>query len=210
LATRGIATLRYVKRTKQYPGRPVATVKEETIDDAVSAIILLRQQPKIDAKRVFVLGHSLGGYIAPRIAQQYPAVAGVIVMAGNVRSIEELGREQLQYLGAPPEALQQILRGLPPSYLDDLKAYDPVALARKIALPFLILQGERDYQVTMKDFELWKAGLKDRKDVTFKSYPKLNHLFLEGEGKSLPPEYSKPGHIPGYVLDDIAALLLAR
>jgi hypothetical protein len=66
------------------------------------------------------------------------------------------------------------------------------------------LQGERDYQVTMKDFELWRSGLKGRSNITFKSYPKLNHLFLEGEGKSLPAEYAQPGHIPDYVLDDIA------
>ena len=53
-------------------------------------------------------------------------------------------------------------------------------------------------------FELWKSGLKGSARVTFKSYPKLNHLFLEGEGKSLPAEYRKPGHIPDYVFADIA------
>ena len=70
-----------------------------------------------------------------------------------------------------------------------------------------LADGAKDYQVTMKDFELWRAGLKGRPNVTLKSYPKLNHLFLEGEGKSLPSEYSKPGHIPDYVLDDIAAFV---
>ena len=207
LARRGVATLRYVKRTRQYPKSPVVTVKEEVIDDAVSALALLRQQAKIDAKRVCLLGHSLGGYLAPRIAQRDSAVAGVILLAGNVRPIEELAREQITYLGAPPEALEQLKRAAPASYWDDLKAYDPAGAAQKLAVPFLVLQGERDYQVTMKDFELWRAALKGRRDVTLKSYPKLNHLFLEGEGKSLPAEYSTPGHIPAYVLDDIAAFI---
>ncbi len=72
-----------------------------------------------------------------------------------------------------------------------------------------ILQGERDYQVTMKEFELWKSGLQGHGNVTFKSYPKLNHLFLEGEGKSLPAEYSKPGHIPDYVFSDITDFINA-
>jgi len=206
LARRGIATLRYVKRTKQYP-RLVATVKEEVIDDAVSALALLRQQPKIDAKRIYLLGHSLGGYLAPRIAQRDSTVAGVILQAGNVRPVEELAREQIAYLGAPPEVLEQLKRAAPASYWDDLKAYDPAGAAQKLAVPFLVLQGERDYQVTMKDFELWRTALKGRRDATLKSYPKLNHLFLEGEGKSLPAEYSKPGHIPAYVLDDIAAFI---
>lgn len=207
LAARGVATLRYVKRTKQVPQSPVATVKEEVVDDALSALSLARQQPGVDPKRVFLLGHSMGAYLAPRIAQGDPALAGIVLLAGSVRPILDLAREQLQYLGAPLSVLDTLRAAAPPTYWDDLATYDPVALARKVQAPFLILQGERDYQVTMKEFELWREGLKARRDVTLKSYPKLNHLFLEGEGKSLPAEYSTPGHIPAYVLDDIAAFV---
>ena len=207
LAARGVATLRYVKRTKQYPQNPVATVKEEVIDDALSALALARQQPGVDPQRVFLLGHSMGAYLAPRIAQGDPAPAGIVLLAGSVRPIMDLAREQLQYLGAPLSMLDTLRASAPASYWDDLAGYDPVALARKVQAPFLILQGERDYQVTMKEFELWREGLKVRRDVTLKSYPKLNHLFLEGEGKSLPAEYSTLGHIPAYVLDDIAAFV---
>ena len=207
LAARGVATLRYVKRTKQYPQSPVATVKEEVIDDALSALALARQQPGVDPQRVFLLGHSMGAYLAPRIAQGGPAPAGIVLLAGSVRPILDLAREQLQYLRAPLSMLDTLRASAPASYWDDLAGYDPVALARKVQAPFLILQGERDYQVTMTDFNLWREGLKARQDVTLKSYPKLNHLFLEGEGKSLPAEYSTPGHIPAYVLDDIAAFV---
>jgi dienelactone hydrolase len=206
LAARGVATLRYVKRTKQVSS-PVATVKEEVIDDALSALALARQQPGVDPKRVFLLGHSMGAYLAPRIAQGDPALAGIVLLAGSVRPMLDLAREQLQYLGAPPSMLDTLRAAAPATYWDDLASYDPLALARKVQAPFLILQGERDYQVTMKEFELWREGLKARQDVTLKSYPKLNHLFLEGEGKSLPAEYSTPGHIPAYVLDDIAAFV---
>ena len=103
--------------------------------------------------------------------------------------------------------LDTLRASAPASYWDGLASYDPVAVARKVQAPFFILQGERDYQVTMTDFNLWKEGLKARQDVTLKSYPKLNHLFQEGVGKSLPAEYSTPGHIPAYVLDDIAAFV---
>ena len=68
----------------------------------------------------------------------------------------------------------------------------------------LFLQGERDFQVTMKDFALWKTGLAGRKDVTFHSFPTLNHLFVAGEGKSTEAEYRKPGHVAPEVIDDIA------
>jgi hypothetical protein len=68
----------------------------------------------------------------------------------------------------------------------------------------LILQGERDYQVTMADFALWKASVGSAKGVVMKSYPALNHLFEPGEGKSMPAEYNKPGHVAPVVIDDIA------
>jgi fermentation-respiration switch protein FrsA (DUF1100 family) len=69
----------------------------------------------------------------------------------------------------------------------------------------LVLQGERDYQVTMADFAGWKKALAGRKGVVLKSYPKLNHLFMEGKGKAKPEEYGKEGHVAKEVVDDIAA-----
>jgi len=68
----------------------------------------------------------------------------------------------------------------------------------------LILQGERDYQVTMANFADWKRALSARKDVKLVSYPKLNHLFMEGEGKSTPAEYAGPGNVAAVVIEEIA------
>jgi fermentation-respiration switch protein FrsA (DUF1100 family) len=94
--------------------------------------------------------------------------------------------------------------GEPVAYWLDLKGYDPAALAKKLALPMLILQGERDFQVGMKDFALWKAAVGASKGVTMRSYPALNHLFVAGEGKGTEAEYRKPGHVAPEVIDDIA------
>lgn len=82
--------------------------------------------------------------------------------------------------------------------------FTPVPAPKKLSLPVLILQGERDYQVTMEDYGLWRFGLFRNSNVAFKSYPSLNHLFHEGSGKATPFEYNKEAYIPGYVLDDIA------
>jgi uncharacterized protein len=68
----------------------------------------------------------------------------------------------------------------------------------------LVLQGERDLESTMKDFALWKNGLVGRKDAQFHSYPALNHFLIAGEGKSMPLEYRKPGHVAPEVIDEIA------
>ena len=183
----------------------------------------MRAQPEVNPKRVFVLGHSLGGYVAPRIAEQDANLAGLIVLAANVRPMEELIVEQAEYLGVSADNLKTVkavaakiktlepgdedsppVMGAPVAYWLDLKGYDPAALAKKLALPMLVLQGERDFQVTMKDFALWKAAVGANKSVTMRTYPALNHLFVAGEGKSTEAEYRKPGHVAPEVIDDIA------
>ncbi len=95
--------------------------------------------------------------------------------------------------------------GVPASYWLDIRGYQPGKAAKELKLAMLILQGERDYQVIAEDLAGWKEHLSGRKDVTFKTYPKLNHLFIAGEGKSTPKEYLKAGHIAKEVIEDIAA-----
>ncbi len=92
----------------------------------------------------------------------------------------------------------------PASYWLDLRGYDPPAAAQALTAPLLILQGERDYQVTMDNLAAWKRALDGHPNVTFHTYPKLNHLFVAGEGKSLPKEYETPGHVDAAVIEDIA------
>ena len=227
LASHGIAVLRYEKRTKLYGARVAGmqnfTVDDETVTDAARALALLRTQKEVNPQRVYMLGHSLGGYVSPRIAEEDGKLAGIVVLAGNARPIEDLIVEQAEYLGMPAKQLEGLkaqaarvkalesadadapkVMGMPVSYLLDLKGYDPVAAAKKLTVPMLFLQGERDFQVTTKDLALWKTGLAGRKDVTFKTYPALNHLFVAGEGKSTEAEYRKPGHVAPEVIDDIA------
>ncbi len=218
LADRGVAVLRYEKRSHQYGGKLASisgmTVQHEVIDDAVAAVARLRQHPRTARLPVIVIGHSLGATLAPRIAQGDPDVAGLVIMAGAVRPLMEVAREQLAYLAsiAPPgssvdqqQALDTLRRAAPESYWKDLDAYNPAQVAATVKRPMLILQGERDYQVSMTDFELWRRALGGRSDVTFKSYPALNHLFMAGVGKSTPSEYLTAGHVADEVIEDIAA-----
>jgi uncharacterized protein len=239
LASRGIAVLRYVKRTKQYGSAssddPAAlTVNDEAVNDARAAVALLASQPKIDPRRIYVLGHSLGAYLGPRIVSGDTHIAGLILLAGNTRPIGQLIVEQVRDLTSLPgvpaadaqkqvEAAQKIAAeidrpGLKPgdlvdvfgakvpgSYWLDLRGYHPAELAAKLTVPMLILQGQRDYQVRMTDFESWKKALAGRSNVTFKSYPALNHLFLAGTGPSTPADYQQPGHVSEQVIADVSA-----
>ena len=230
LASRGIVVLRYDKRTLTYGGKfkamRDATVHDEIGEDAVRAIEVARRQKEVDPQKVYVLGHDLGGYIAPRIAEEDGKLAGLILLGANSRPLEDLILDQAQYMNVPAKDMEGIraavkkvktleagdadappVLGMGIPYLLDLKGYDPVALAKRVNVPVLVLQGERDFQVTMKDFTLWKTGLNGQKGAQFQSFPALNHLFVAGEGKSNEAEYRKPGHVAPEVIDAIAKFL---
>jgi len=246
LASRGIAVLRYEKRTRIYGPKLIAdpkfiaalTVKEETIDDSLEAVRLLRTTAGIDRKRIFVLGHSLSGMLIPRIALAGKEldIAGFIVMAGLTKPLPETYLRQMTYLlsldgetsADDRKQLDEIKRDVarinalqdsdagksdkiinaPLGYWLDLRGYYPPDVALKVNRPMLILQGSRDYQVTTEDFENWKKALDGRADAEFKLYPKLNHLFAEGQGIPTPNEYSLVhGSVAGYVITDIAAFI---
>jgi dienelactone hydrolase len=181
LAARGIAALRYEKRSFARPQDFAGdyTVDLETVDDAVTAVAALRGDQAIDPARVFVAGHSLGAMMAPRIAQRAQGLAGVILLAAPARALVDVVPAQVRYLaaledGVSPEEQAQIaqidaqvaatralgaddppraslLLGLPAAYWRDLAGYDPVAVQRALELPLLVLQGGRDYQVTPSD-----------------------------------------------------------
>jgi uncharacterized protein len=95
--------------------------------------------------------------------------------------------------------------GAPARYWLDLKRHPTPELARGIKRPILILQGGRDYQATVEDFQGWKDALSSHENAQFKLYPKLNHLFIEGEGRIAPSEYEIPGHVAETAVEDIAA-----
>jgi len=236
LASQGIAVLRYEKRTNEHGAKFANvknyTVKEEVLDDALSAVAILCKTKGIDPKRVFVLGHSLGAMAAARIGESNPEIAGLILMAGPSRHMADVLIEQVSYIlsldKSPSEeakaAVEKIkaqaqklkdpklspdtpaaeLLGQSATYWLSLLDLRPVETALKVKQPLLILQGGRDYQATMDDFEGWKKALAGRHGATLKAYPKLNHLFAEGEGKAKPAEYMKEGHVAKEVVDDIA------
>jgi hypothetical protein len=240
LASAGIAVLRYDKRTLAYGAEMAAqmsslTVREETTDDAVAAIDLLRATPKVDPARVFLLGHSLGGYLAPRIAAQAPGkLRGLVLLEANSTPLAQLILIQEQYLsslgGSPSPQVEQQMATLkaqvslaespslspstpsselplntPASYWLDLRAYDPLATARGLTLRMFFSQGGRDYQVPPDELQGWEKALAGHSDATFKSYPAMDHILLDGSGPATPAEYSVPGHVDSQLVADLAA-----
>ncbi|MEV4125825.1 alpha/beta fold hydrolase [Nocardia sp. NPDC049707] len=244
LASRGIAVLRFDKVT--YTHRDVATrmdgftMTDEYVPYAVAAVDALRAHPAVDAERVFVLGHSMGGKVAPRVAGAEPAIAGLILMAADAEPMHRAAVRVTRYLVslspdgevAAQSAIETLTRqaelvdapelspatpaselplGLSAAYWLDLRDYDPVAAAAAVGKPMLILQGGRDYQVTVDDdLARWRAGLDGRPGVTIRVYDADNHLFFPGTGPSTPAEYTPPQHVDPQVVTDIATWLTTR
>lgn len=243
LATEGIATFRYDKRTYIYPEyfeeiESNLTVEQEVLQDVRAAIDLVKKIKGVDRGEIYILGHSLGGMLAPRIAKQNREVDGLIIMAGNARPLEDLILYQVQYLNSldlVPDSQAKSLAALreqvqllkakqkdfgsppddlplnlPPSYWRDLSAYDQLAVAKNLKEPILLLHGGRDYQVPMEDFEKWQQNLETKGNVDYIMYPTLNHIFIPGEGVSTPMEYQNPGHVPRAVVKDIAGWIKSK
>lgn len=87
----------------------------------------------------------------------------------------------------------------------DLRDYIPTELAKKQNIPTLLLQGEKDLQVPVSEFEAWKTALKNRDNVEYKLYPNMFHTLVDYPGEpNWMTEYVTPGNVPQSFLSDIA------
>ncbi|WP_411273539.1 alpha/beta fold hydrolase [Daejeonella sp.] len=234
LAAKGIASIRYVKRSMIYPNSftKTFTVKEEVLDDALAAIEIAKNTPGINKSQIFLMGHSLGGMLAPRIAALAPDLAGLILAAAPARKLSDLIAEQNKYLyvisGDTTAAMRKqfedaaneidrsrllklgdikpdsVILSAPASYWIDINNYDQLASARKFSKKILVLQGENDFQVSVQDFNIWRAALATNRNSSFKLYPDLNHLLSSQKQKGNGMQYRIPANVSPKLIDDIA------
>lgn len=232
LAERGIASYRYDKRNYAYPEQfteATITLYDETINDASEIFKMVQNFENIEYDSVYILGHSLGGYAMPLIAQDTEA-NGYIIMAGSTRPLEVLILEQVEYLarldGDFSEEDQNYLAsyqseidklnnldvltdstyimGAPKSYWAFLQTYDPIDVAKDMNEKVLVLQGKRDYQVTLKDYDRWFNAFGTNDNWSFRLYDQLNHLMMPGEGQPSNVEYTSVNYVDTQVIEDIA------
>ncbi len=244
LAASGIASLRYDKRTYLYArqmmsANPHFTLDDVVTDDALTALHELARQKEINPQRIFLLGHSLGAMMAPRIALRDPQVDGVILLAAPatgdllaaaerqvhyIARVEKWPAEKLKRQLAPIVAARKALAdadpahppsGLffhaPASFWLSLRSYHPIATAMRLSEPMLILQGGSDYQVTPKnDFARWRAAFAHNSRVKLIEFPGLDHLFMPAGNPPSPADYGRPGHVNMRVIHAIGAWIRAQ
>lgn len=214
LVAHGIASVRYDKRSFAHGFKMLRdksltiTVKEETIEDAILAAELLRGDVRIDSDKIFIVGHSMGGMLAPRIDAEGGNFAGLIIMAGSPRKLEEIMLDQNEAVKAEGKGLlrwivtaqvkklsklfegmydmtdeeakkQKMGNGTTLYYFKEMGEHPASDYLLALEKPVLIMQGERDVQATAAvDFKAYQDLLRDKPNVTFKLYAGLNHAFV--------------------------------
>ncbi len=228
LAAKGIASLRYDKRTAVYGARTAEVsggkldFDTEVADDAAQALSVAAQIPEMRKGKVFLLGHSLGAALAPRIVEKAEKAkarpAGVIMLAAPARPLAELMAEQLRYVvslsGLSPKlaAAQadtlyaRAMAALPAEYREEAMSYRPAADAAKLSrCPLLFIQGGNDYQVTQKDYDLWMDAVEAvKEEAVFRFLPSLDHLLRPQTQMAIPADYTKKGKVDTAATDEIA------
>lgn len=241
LVKKGIAVLRYDKRTythsSKYTDPEIAnnvTIYEEVIDDARYAIDFLKTQNQIDTNQIYILGHSLGGNQAPRIAEGRKDVAGIVIMGGNVTPIQDLMLYQYEYLYSIEKELDEATEKLYKEQIEAVKAAVEVINSESLTLdtdPNTILGIPAKYWMDLRDYDptevagklgipiLVLQGGRDYQVPTtelekwqsrllgkadYRLYDTLNHLFMAGEGTPGPSEYMAQGNVSPEMIGDIA------
>ncbi|MFT5723921.1 MAG: dipeptidyl aminopeptidase/acylaminoacyl peptidase [Bacteroidia bacterium] len=242
-ALNGIATIRYDKRTlvyqKQLANADSFTLYEETIYDAISAVIKSKSYSFLDSNRIYVLGHSLGAYASPLIAAGNSDIKGIILLAGPYRPLFEffpeqyayifgldslitkreakmlhLVEEEVKFIKEEPSEVQE-LKVLGNEkilyYFREMRTYNPAATIVNLDCRVLISQGNRDYQVRYEtEFEQYKTILQNQQHVDFQLIEGANHQLIWGDVPSTPSEYYKPGHPDFEVIQMLSDWILEK
>jgi pimeloyl-ACP methyl ester carboxylesterase len=239
LASKGIATFRYDKRFAVYPELMSTQfdLYDETIHDAIAALQTIQQDTSLQFGKYVMLGHSLGAYSMPLIANTLErSLDGAILLSANARRLEDLIDYQMRYLTGFDDLItdeeeqiiientarsrnirngdytdstsaENLLAYWPGTFWRGVSAYDPVATVQSNSVtPFFLLQGEKDYQITMEDFATWKTAVGDMPNVSMQSFPGLTHLFTPTDAnRGSPQDYFVPSNVDEGVIEAIAA-----
>ncbi|HZV76284.1 MAG TPA: alpha/beta fold hydrolase [Candidatus Babeliales bacterium] len=226
LSNNGFAVLRYDKRSCAKSGGTFAT-RDRLIADARDALAFLRAQPGIDPRRIFVLGHSEGGELAPSIAIADGSLRGIVLLAPPALPLEQIIMQQTLSTATDADrpTLQQTEQaqlaaiaagqktGAYNAWLRSSFGIDPAKIIAQVPCPILIVQGTKDVQVLAADTpRLAGAARSAQRDVTVVMLDGDDHLFIKlpADESSSGAEYFTPSYLDPALFTAIEAWLTQR
>jgi pimeloyl-ACP methyl ester carboxylesterase len=203
LADKGVSSVRVDKRgmfgSRSAIRDPNAVTIGDYATDTHNWVDVARK--RTGNRCAWVLGHSEGGLVALSTGQQPEGICGIILVSAPGQKMSDLIRKQLRanpanapLLDSATAALDSLERGkkvdvsgMDPAlqrlfvpqvqgFLIDMFARDPVALARTVQVPMLIVQGEHDLQVSVEDARALAAAQPKAKLVFL---PTMNHVLKD-------------------------------
>ena len=194
LGRRGIAVLRMDDRgVGGSPTGPPGPTSADFADDIRAGLEFLRGRDDIDEAHLALIGHSEGGVIAPMVAATDAALAAIVVIAAPSRSGRVVSDEQVRaaleargFSGAELEAQIESNARVRDAQVETSPwlrfwfAYDPIAAAKRVRQPVLIVQGATDTQVSPDQAEELAAAFRagGNRNVTVRMLPDINHLLV--------------------------------
>lgn len=235
LARKGIAVIRYKENIPN--SFDEFTIEDDSLNGASQAIKFAQSCGKVDTDNIIIVGHSLGGMMAPKIAADNKEIDGIVSLAGSPRRLEDIVLDQVKILNKADESITEavyklalaqanaqvkkikelkessaeIILGYPASYWNSLNQINTPSIVKDLDIPIYIAQGSEDFQVYADiDYIAWQELLKSKDNVTFRLYDNLNHLFMTTNGRMDVTEYNIKGTMEQKVIDDIAKWILKK
>ena len=229
LSNGGFVVLRYDKRGIGKSGGDARTAtRDDLLDDACAAIAFLQRLPDVDPHRIFVVGHSEGGELAPSLAAGGAPLRGIALMAPPAIPLDQIllqqasrgltGAAKAKAIADEQKAVDEIKAGtLNPNgggpWLRSSFGIDPAEVIKKVPCTILVLQGGKDFQVLAKDLpRLVDAAKSAHRDITVRVFPNDDHLFItvpDGQA-AVPAEYLAPHRVDPAMIDALLAWLHAK
>lgn len=257
LTRAGYVVLRYDDRGYGLSGgNPLTATTLDIADDASAALDWLKEQPYVDVSRLFAIGHSEGGIIAPILATHREDLAGIVMLAGTgvpgrtislyqskainmaagipeetadllnslsdrmfsiatdtSKTENQRMSELLDVIQNSPEQVRPMMEaavaGLPQLFQPWQQTFltlDPATYLRQVAIPVLVLNGNKDFQVPAElNIPAIKQAFEDggHQDYKVIIYENLNHLFQPCETGMMNEYYQIETTIAPQVVSDI-------
>jgi uncharacterized protein len=108
------------------------------VDDAAAALAYLRTRRDVDASRLVILGHSMGGATALRLLARDSSGVRLAVIDSAFASYRQIAREAMLQSVVLAPGVPLVMLALPGT------EKDPVTALRKISVPLLFVHGTRD------------------------------------------------------------------